>query len=152
MTNQEISVIRLKALGPATRTDCSELILMELANGGFGPGYGLLGIGGDKVDDDGRTLTELRRLILSAEEFKLPIIPLCDWGGGAWSMIDCYTGNILTCSELGLKELGVKFNAWILQWAEGKNWWPEMFRFEIIEVTDPKTKRRAQISKFEEEK
>jgi hypothetical protein len=179
MTDQEISVIRLRALDPATRTDFSRLgspdlaspasyelvissereigfplwsdhrqILMELANGGFGPGYGLLGIQGGRVDDDGRSLIELRHLILSPEEFKLPIVPICDWGGGAWSMLDCQNGGIFTCSELGLKEVGITFNAWLLQWAGGKNWWQEMFHFDTIEVVDPKTGIHSQISKL----
>ena len=125
-------------------------ILMELANGGFGPGYGLLGIDGGSVDDDGRSLIELRDMILSPEELSLPIIPLCDWGGGVWSCLDCQTGEILTCSELGLKGLGVYFNSWLLQWAGGKNWRPEMFHFDSIEVIDPKTGIRSQISKLKE--
>ena len=63
-------------------------------------------------------------------------------------MLDCQTGEILTCSELGLKELGVTFNIWLSQWAEGKNWWEEMFEFEVVEVVDPKTGIRSQVSKI----
>ena len=179
MTDQEISLVRRRALNPERRTDfasqgCPDLaspasydlvassereigfslwsdhrqVLVELANGGFGPGDGLLGIHGGRVDDDGRSLIELRHLILSPEELKLPIIPLCDWGCGAWSMLDCQTGEILTCSELGLKELGVTFNIWLSQWAGGKNWWQDMFEFDSVEVVDPKTGIRSKISKI----
>jgi hypothetical protein len=179
MTEQEILMIRLRALNPERRTDfarlgCPDLespashdlvvssereigfplwtdhrqILTELANGGFGPGDGLLGIHGGRVDDGGRTLIELRHLILSPEELRLPIVPLCDWGGGAWSMLDCQTGEILTCSELGLKELGVTFNVWLSQWAGGKNWWQEMFEFDSVEVVDPKTGIRSKVSRI----
>jgi hypothetical protein len=39
-------------------------LLTEVGNGGFGPGYGLVGLPGGISDVDGRSLVELSRMLL----------------------------------------------------------------------------------------
>ena len=120
-------------------------VLMEIANGGFGPGDGLLGIPGGRLDDHGLSRIEVRKRLLSETELARAIVPVCDWGCGIWSCVDCVTGEILTCDEMGTRRMGIEFGDWLEQWANGVNLWSEMFEYEESEVIDPATLRKTII-------
>src|SRR5690349_21284200 len=69
-------------------------IYLEIGNGGCGPGYGLIGLRGGHVDSDGRTLDEAYDHIKEDVESHLgnsrrEFLPLCEWGAGIWSCLDC---------------------------------------------------------------
>ena len=72
----------------------------EVANGGFGPGYGLIGLPGGILDSEGRSLVELREILWIDSETPMPhpVVPLCDWGCGIWSCLDSETGAMALCS------------------------------------------------------
>ena len=120
-------------------------VLMEIANGGFGPGDGLLGIPGGRLDDLGLSLIEMRKRLLSEAELARAIVPVCDWGCGIWSRVDCVTGEILTCDEMGTRRMGIEFGDWLEQWANGVNLWSKVFEYEESEVIDPATLRKTII-------
>jgi hypothetical protein len=64
----------------------------EVANGGFGPGYGLLGLRGGHTDD-GATAVDLRR----SEWWPRPpdrLLPVCHWGCAIYSLVDCADGHM----------------------------------------------------------
>jgi hypothetical protein len=65
-------------------------LLTEVGNGGFGPGYGLVGLPGGISDVDGRSLVELSRMLLLELNASppFPVSFLCDWGCGVWGCID----------------------------------------------------------------
>jgi hypothetical protein len=69
-------------------------LYLEVGNGGFGPGYGVLGLGGGHRDDTGMTAIDLCRQAhgsrSSAWSF-LPtgLLPLCHWGCAIYSFVDC---------------------------------------------------------------
>ena len=97
-------------------------LLTEVGNGGFGPGYGLVGLPGGISDVDGRSLVELSRMLLlelSASP-PFPVSFLCDWGCGVWGCIDCETGAVLTIAEDGLKDSGQTICAWFEDWVSGR--------------------------------
>lgn len=56
---------------------------LDVGNGGFGPGYGVLGVGGGHPDDLGGTAVDLYRKwrTSSAEARTLPdgLLPICHW-------------------------------------------------------------------------
>jgi hypothetical protein len=56
--------------------------LYALANGGFGPGYGLLGLRGGFTDDMNRTAVDILREIPRGLWPGMPsgLLPLCHWG------------------------------------------------------------------------
>ena len=70
-------------------------LLTEIGNGGFGPGYGLLGAQGGHTDFDGRSLTEVYRqthdVAARRDSPLLPdkMLPICNWGCGIYSCLDC---------------------------------------------------------------
>jgi hypothetical protein len=71
-------------------------LLIEVGNGGFGPGAGLVGLTGGTLDIDGGSLVEVSRMLqleLSASP-PFPIAFLCDWGCGTWACLDCETGAV----------------------------------------------------------
>lgn len=99
-------------------------VLVEIANGGFGPGDGLLGLPGGRLDDDGNSLLDVTKMLLLEE--KAPLVSICDWGCGCWSCIDCTTGEMMICDEFGLTKQDVKFGDWLERWANGVNLSPRL--------------------------
>ncbi len=68
-----------------------------LANGGFGPGYGLIGlVGGVKSDVNTDVVEDYRlRLLTDAEDpgyfWPAGVLAVCHWGCGIYSCIGCRT-------------------------------------------------------------
>src|SRR5690606_33040655 len=73
-------------------------LVVEVGNGGFGPGWGMLGFPGGHVHDSGSSVIELARQLWHFDEEGLPIgiLPLCDWGDATWSCVRSSDGRILT--------------------------------------------------------
>jgi hypothetical protein len=68
-------------------------LYLEVANGGFGPGYGILGLRGGHTAD-GRTALDLYRQTYDRPAPSWParpaaLLPLCHWGCGIYSYVDC---------------------------------------------------------------
>jgi hypothetical protein len=61
-------------------------ILMQIGNGGFRPGYGLIGVDGGYADFKGEHLAELARELGALDR---RILPICNWGCGIYSCLDC---------------------------------------------------------------
>ena len=56
----------------------------EIANGGFGPGAGLIGVRGGWTDDDGRTMEQLHEMLAEGD----PDEPSWDWPVGLVPVVD----------------------------------------------------------------
>jgi hypothetical protein len=121
-----------------------ERLLTEVANGGFGPGDGLIGVPGGRLDDDGRSLVELRDILWSGPETAgLPacVIPLCDWGDAIWSCLDTRTGHVLTLDESGLTDTEQNLCSWFCDWILGISLFGKMFAFEERATINPFTRQ-----------
>jgi hypothetical protein len=70
--------------------------LYGLANGGFGPGYGILGVRGGFCDDMNRTVVDiLAEIPRGFWPGMLPgLFPLCHWGCAICSFVHCPSGRI----------------------------------------------------------
>ena len=72
-------------------------IYTEIGNGGFGPGYGLTGLTHGAPDDTGQTAPAIYEVFRSpgASELNWPIglLPICHWGCGIVSCVDCIDPN-----------------------------------------------------------
>lgn len=118
-------------------------LLQEVGNGGFGPGGGLIGLPGGRVDDDGRSVIELRQQLFADKEgdgVPVQIVPLCDWGCGAWSCLDEETGAVLTLDEYGIVDTGLSLHAWMTAWVSGVDLVEKLFTFEERSGINPFTK------------
>jgi hypothetical protein len=108
-------------------------LLTEVANGGFGPGFGIVGIPPDGfVDDDlGGNLLEayLERRDCAETAWRLPrgLLPLCNWGCGTFSYIDTLSTGaaVITADVLQDRieyiETAVTLAAWLSDWVAGVN-------------------------------
>jgi hypothetical protein len=113
-------------------------LLTEVANGGFGPGYGILGVPPDGFQDPdlGGSLTDAYLLERdpAAGAYRVPegLLSLCNWGCGSFSYVDCLTedARVITCEGLedGLEytETAPSLAVWLADWARGVDVGKEM--------------------------
>jgi hypothetical protein len=112
------------SLPPALR-----LVLTEVANGGFGPGYGLLGVGltGHRIDiaDSSLNLPDFYRVQLEEDpEWKRDQLVIADYGCVIWETVSLTTGEVSTFrgdtgtfEEQHFEPTGMDVETWLLRWA-----------------------------------
>ncbi len=70
-------------------------IYYKVGNGGFGPGYGILGIEGGKLTGEGDTIVGHYKLMCMPDDedtlwsWPYGLLPFCDWGCAIYSCISC---------------------------------------------------------------
>lgn len=66
-------------------------LYLEVANGGFGPRYGILGVRGGVPGDGVRDLVEVQLDLAADRDPLYPpwLISIFTWGCGIWSLVDC---------------------------------------------------------------
>ncbi len=110
----------------------------SVANGGIGPGYGLL-----PVAEGDETLAGLYRSFVNStytpqpgepgfDQYPWPekLLPICDWGGAIWSCLDCRSddGPIVTASNgEPFASTGRTLRSWLGAWLAGVDLDAEMF-------------------------
>lgn len=123
-------------LPPTLRT-----IYGEVANGGFGPGYGVMGVENGFPDDLGHTVADLY------ESYRQPdpedptwvwperYLPICHWGCIVYSVVDCTRSpNPVYFADISAWETGEpmetilrlhrpSFEIWLGDWLDGKKLW-----------------------------
>ena len=121
-------------------------IYLSVANGGFGPGYGVMGVEGGFTDDLGHTVADLFEVYRQPDpedptwEWPERFIPICHWGCVVYSAIDCGQNPApVYFVDVGVKEPNepmesiIKFHkpsieAWLNDWLDGKDLWHEVWR------------------------
>lgn len=111
-------------------------IYAEVADGGFGPAYGLFPIA-SHCPEGGQHETLVEVLDMLAEgrhpafgTWPSQLVPLCDWGCANWSCLDCQTENgpvVTLAGEDGLFDTGRDLASWLTAWLRGVHLWEEMF-------------------------
>jgi hypothetical protein len=119
-----------------------------IGNGGYGPGYGIIGGPGGYLHEDGASVVEVRKNLWVGKREGLParILPLCDWGDAIWSCIGSRTGKILTLDHIGLTVSDYDIRTWLADWANGLRVFEKLFEFEEVEVVNPFTKKPTTTS------
>jgi SMI1 / KNR4 family (SUKH-1) len=118
---------------------------LEVANGGFGPGYGVMGIWDGFTDDQSNTVVDLyqsyRRGYPDDPTWDWPrgLLPICHWGCAVYSAVDATTeGNPVVFMDIGVKDAGAPMSSitiphkstlqsWLEDWLEGKDLWSEVW-------------------------
>jgi hypothetical protein len=99
-------------------------VYLEVANGGFGPGYGLVGVDDGATDDQGDNLEQLYRH-LSAPDPDVPgwtwpehTVAFCYWGCQVYS---CATpdGSVLDLDGYDWRDTATPLVEWLSRWADG---------------------------------
>ena len=122
-------------------------IYAEIGNGGFGPGYGLIGLTKGVPDDTGMTAPDIYEQFLGscADEpnlkWPLGLLPICHWGCAILSCVDCtdknfrmrvFDPNVYDGSDWSdaFFEEAPGFERWISAWASGADLWDLMYGVE----------------------
>lgn len=120
-------------------------LLQEIGNGGFGPGYGLLGLVGGATDDMGETAVGLYKIFAQSypkhPTWNWPhgLLPVCHWGCAIYSCIDCTSEEAVvktwdpnqwedgTSPTLAIRSTEMPLAEWLENWADGVDLWGKMF-------------------------
>ncbi len=120
-------------------------VLLEIGNGGFGPGHGLLGVRGGATDEHGSSLVDLYDGLSAANpedrgwSWPKHLVPICPWGDSTYSCVDCSRpeAQVVTFDANGyrpgadlarlLEPQDLTLDAWLRAWAEGVDLWSWMF-------------------------
>ena len=116
-------------------------IYLEVANGGFGPGFGVMGVTGGFADDLGHTVGDLFEVYRQRDpedpEWNWParFLPICHWGCVVYSAVDCNDEkNAVYLVDVSAKEPGEpmekiielqtgSLELWLNDWLDGKDLW-----------------------------
>jgi hypothetical protein len=95
----------------------------EVANGGFGPAYGLLGVADGHRDDRGRTIWRWDH------DGPAALLAICHWGCGIYSLVDAsdrgarmwgYDPNPGPADDRALYPQPYGLATWLARWLEGR--------------------------------
>ncbi|MFM9578131.1 SMI1/KNR4 family protein [Streptomyces caniscabiei] len=112
-------------------------LYLEAANGGFGPGDGVLGVPGGEWNGDWSDIVHIHKAIQEDPDENFPscYIWLYEWGCGIWSLIDCRSPSGFMWAwdpndgvDKALFAVGMDFKEWMVCALEG--------RLEIPEKSD----------------
>jgi len=114
-------------------------IYSAVANGGFGPGYGLVGIGGGRrgfSDWQGQRHCEDQYVLLRQDAgitWPAHLVPLCHWGCGIYSCADASRADAPIFTAFGdalyddppnaVMPANSTFAEWLQAWADGEDLW-----------------------------
>lgn len=104
------------------------LLLRDVANGGFGPGDGLLGVGhgGHKYNgaDLNLNLPDLYRLNTAEDQWDKDQLVIVDFGDVIWGTVSLSTGFVSTFrgdtdtfEAQHFEPAGVDLETWLMRWA-----------------------------------
>jgi hypothetical protein len=106
-------------------------LYLEVADGGFGPGYGLFPAGSHASrDGQAETIVEAHAKLSADPRWSPRLVPLCDWGCAIWSCLDCRSddGAIVTVAgENDFVNTGHTLRTWLGAWLDGVDLWKSMF-------------------------
>jgi hypothetical protein len=113
-----------------------------------GLGAGLLGVEGGHGDASGKTLCA-SYAALRAEGWPDGVLPLWDWGDGAWSCIQPRTDGdrILTADETGLTQTEFTLPSWHEAWVNGVRLFCEIYEIEDGIMTNPFTRASMRVTR-----
>lgn len=99
-------------------------VYLRVANGGFGPGYGILGVGAGATDDLGNTADSLYGLFSQADpddpewSWRPHVIPFSYWGCAVYSCITP-SGMVIGFDEGTWVDDEMPLDTWLRKWLDG---------------------------------
>lgn len=120
-------------------------VYIRVANGGIGPGYGLIGLPGGFADDQGDSVVSLYEAYRMRDPedptwaWPRGLLPICHWGCVVYSAVDCLLeGNPVVFADVGNKEPESPMTSiliphkptlasWFDAWLDGHDLWGEVW-------------------------
>jgi hypothetical protein len=103
-------------------------IYLNVGNGGFGPGYGIIGVGAGGHRSDLGTLVQTREEIKRGAdylglEWQDSLLPFCGWGCNIFSCVDGNDpgGRIIRSDECGIEQVNYNLDTFFQMWLDGKD-------------------------------
>lgn len=129
------------ALGFALPTTL-RAIYLDVANGGFGPGYGVMGVEGGFTDDQKMTVVDRYRAFLAPDpsdpewQWQATWLPFCHWGCNIHSVVDAVAPYPVFYVDPDSKDIGAPMSSivhrhkdtldqWLDDWMNGHDLWAE---------------------------
>jgi hypothetical protein len=125
----------------------------NVANGGFGPGYGIIGVQGGRVSNLGTLEQTYDEIVKGAKylglEWPLSVLPFCEWGCNIFSCINCADPRypIIQSQECRIYAQDYTLEEFFRMWLDG---------IDILEVSsssrgsaelvNPFTRKRERVS------
>ena len=106
--------------------DLLKLCYTQIGNGGFGPGYGLIGVESGYSSDFGFLLETLQVLKEGQEfdgnEWPIGLLPICEWGCNIFSCVQCLDKNlsIFDVDNSKLSKRPFTLTSFFQTWIDGK--------------------------------
>jgi SMI1 / KNR4 family (SUKH-1) len=139
-------------------------VYVHVGNGGFGPGYGLIGLPGGYTGGENGSIVELyetrRNPDPSDTNWVWPeaVVPFCEWGCAIYSCVDCRLGSVQTFDPNALRpgeaisrafaRTHPTVAAWFEDWVNGVRFGDKMFERDPDgdrTITNPFTRQPAVI-------
>lgn len=115
-----------------------------VANGGFGPGYGVMGVAGGVTDDQGETIESCYQALREDDpqdptwQWDARWVPFCHWGCGVYSVVLCLPPYPVFYVDPGAKDPDMPMQSiviphkdtlddWLRDWLDGNNLWNEVW-------------------------
>lgn len=106
-------------------------IYAEVADGRFGPGYGLFPVRHGRVEPGQEgSLVEIRNQLVADPRWHYLLLPICDWGCAIRSCLDCRMddGPIVTAAgQEPFVTTDHDLRSWLRTWLDGTDLWNAMF-------------------------
>jgi hypothetical protein len=120
-------------------------IYTTVANGGFGPGYGVMGVSGGFTDDSDHSIVDAYKVYAVADPnepnwaWPRAWVPFCHWGCIVYSVLDCsHAPHPVYFVAIGDKEPDQAMDSiihahkrslsqWLTDWMKDKDLWAEVF-------------------------
>lgn len=127
----------------------------EIANGGFGPGYGVIGLEGGNLSDFGDLLSTYRQLKGDAEmmggKWELQLLPFCSYGCNIFSCVGCADNRWLvsTFEEGEVWPQNYTLEDFFKLWISGEDVlsYDASYEFTDVPITNPFTHKQTFIKK-----
>ena len=101
------------------------IIYLEVGNGGFGPGYGILGVDDGATDDLGGNVEQVYENLSAPDaevrdwEWREHALPFCYWGCQVYSCV-MPDGSVVDLDGYDWGEDHIPVAEWLSRWAHGQ--------------------------------
>jgi len=127
---------------------------LQVGNGGFGPGYGVIGLEGGYASDYGNVVETFQLLksdqVSEGQEWPKGLLPFCDWGCNIFSCVDCNDPGhpVFTFEDFAVTQQNYTLDRFFELWMSGADILScDRAEVDEVEFTNPFTGEKGTISK-----